>query len=103
MSSEPGWSLAAEPDIRGGSDLQAAVQAHGVVIGSPHPEFCANVSERKEDARIQQLVAQPAMERFDEFILHWLAGPDETQLHSIVMSPAIHDCTGELGAVVNGN
>src|SRR6185437_6476552 len=53
---------------------ETAVRSNGVVVIFPERQNLTGIGERAEQRFVQQLIAQPAIEAFDESILLRLAG-----------------------------
>jgi hypothetical protein len=66
----------------------------------PTARSCAARLRANEELLIEALLAQAAVERFDERILNRFARFDELQLHLALAGPYIHHPTGKLRAVV---
>lgn len=71
-----------------------------VVMSSPGVDLGAGVLQRFEPMLIQAALAVPTVEALDERVLHWLAGLDEVQFHSVVRGPEEHCLAGQFRAVV---
>ena len=61
----------------------------GIVFGSPGRSHFAVGVERFEPARVEQLLADPSIERFDKCVVRPLSGPGEVQLDLIPVRPLI--------------
>ncbi len=61
---------------------KARVRPAVVVVEPPRFDRLAGFGEREEDVLVEALVAQFAVERFDEGVLHRLAGVDVVPLQS---------------------
>ena len=72
----------------------------GVVIVAPKGDLAAGVVQRVEDLLVQQLIAQAAVEAFDEGVLLGLAGIDVVPGDVVLVCPLQDGATGELGAVI---
>src|SRR5438477_13030372 len=59
-----------------GLPAEARVRAFGVVITAPGFQHHPGMRQRTEQGLVQQLIAQPPVEAFDEGVLHRLAGGD---------------------------
>ena len=64
--------------------------------GGPAPSF----EDRRETVRVEQLIADLSVERFDLSILRWLARIGEVQVHGPLRAPSQHRAARELRAVV---
>ena len=53
-----------------------------IVVDAPRLDLLACILDRRELMHVQALVAEPAVEGFNEGILHGFARPDEIQLHA---------------------
>src|ERR1044071_727294 len=71
-----------------------------IVVGSPGGDLGASVGEIKEQGLVEKFVAHPAIEAFDEAVLHRLSGRNEVPLDAMVAAPGEHRIAGELRAVV---
>ena len=78
---------------------ERGVWSDGVVVVAPEGDLAARVAQGVEDLFIQQLVAQAAVEAFDEGVLLWLAGIDVMPGDVVLVCPLQDGATGELGAV----
>ena len=67
-----------------------------IVVVAPCVDGLACFSQREEHVLVEALIAQFAVERFDEGILHRLAGFDVVPLQS-PGGPTQHGAAGELG------
>src|SRR5262249_55406961 len=56
--------------------------------------------ETQEPVLVQALVAELAVEGFDEGVLHWLPRPDEVKLDVALIRPGVEHLAGELRPVV---
>jgi hypothetical protein len=79
------------------------VRSNGVVVMLPERQNLAGLRERAEQRFVQQLIAQAAIEAFDEGILLRLAGRNVVPLDLPVLRPAQHCHAGELGAVIGND
>ena len=70
-----------------------------IVIVTPCLDGLARLGEGEEDVLVEAFVPQPAVGRFDESVLHRLAGFDVVPLQS-AGGPTQHCAAGELGPVV---
>ncbi len=75
----------------------------GVVVGDPAADELAGLVEIKKDCLVEELVAHPAVEAFDEAVLHRFAGRDVVPFDLMIDCPAEDRVRGELGAVVADN
>src|SRR5216684_543901 len=71
-----------------------------VVITPPGLQYGTGVRQRFEQRLVQQLVAQPAVEAFDEAVLLRFAGRDVVPADTDRIRPAQDRVRGQLGAVV---
>ncbi len=78
----------------------ARMWSDGVVVLLPGGKLDAGVSDRREERFVQAFVAEPAVEAFNEAVLHWLAGRDIVPVHGSFLAPAQDRYTGEFGAIV---
>ena len=65
------------PDLVRGTIAQGTVRTHRIVIASPQIEPSLRIGERDKLLRVQALVTQSPIERFDERVLHRLARTNE--------------------------
>ena len=70
-----------------------------VVIVAPGFDGCARLGQTQEYMLVETLVAQAAIERFDEGVLHRLAGLDVVPVQP-PDRPAQHRRAGQLAAVI---
>ena len=71
-----------------------------VVIAPPGLQYGTGVRQRAEQRLVQQLVAQPAVEAFDEAVLLRLARRDVMPADAGRIRPAQDRVRGQLGAIV---
>ena len=74
--------------------------AAGVVVDPPSLDFFDGVVQRAEQALVQALVAQLAVEALDEPILRRFAWRDVVPVDARLHRPLQHGSTGHLAAVV---
>jgi hypothetical protein len=74
-----------------------------VVVAPPEIQFPPRIGQVEEHLHVQALVAQLAIEAFDEAVLHRSSWPDEVQVHTVSISPVVQRLRRELGAVVHGD
>jgi hypothetical protein len=86
-----------------GAVVERAVRPFGVVLPAPVGESISNIVEGSEPARVEALVAQPAVEALDVTVLHRPARLDMQQLDLALFSPAHDAARGELRAVVRAH
>ena len=78
---------------------EAVVWSQVIVVVTPRFDGLARLGQGEENVLVEALVPQPAVERFDESVLHRLAGFDVVPLQS-PGGPTQHCAAGELGPVV---
>ena len=71
-----------------------------VIVLPPAFDLPAGVEQIPEPARIQALLAQPAVEAFDVRILHRLARPDVNELQLPLQRPGQKRSRRKLGTVI---
>ncbi len=81
---------------------ERAVRPLGVVVAPPFLELDPRLGERGEQRFVQELIAQAAIEAFDESILLRLAWIDVVPCETEALRPAEHRQAVELGAIVRG-
>ena len=69
----------------------------GVIVIAPEGDLAAGIIQGVEDLLAQQLVAQAAIEAFDEGVLLRLAGIDAMPGNVVLVGPFQDGPTGELG------
>lgn len=72
-----------------------------IVVGAPGGEAGPKIGEVGEQRLVEQLVPQPAIEAFDEAILHRLARGDVMPVDPLSVGKAQDSVRGELGAVAH--
>ena len=70
-----------------------------VVIVSPESQLPPRIIQTVEDLLVEQLVAQAAVEAFDEGILLRFARIDIIPINIVIAGPLQDRTTGELGSV----
>ena len=75
---------------------ERGVRPDSVVVVAPEGDLSARVIQGVEDLLVQQLVAQAAVEAFDEGILLRLAGIDAVPGNVVLIGPLQDGPTGEL-------
>ena len=81
----------------------AAVGSFLVVVSAPILHLQASVVKAHEPMSVQAFAAELAVERLDERIIRWLAGPREVEGHTIRVGPEIEIARHELAALVDPN
>ena len=76
---------------------EATVGSNGVVVDAPRLDDPPDLGDRGEDVLVEALVTEPAVEAFDEGILHRLARGDVVPLDAPLGRPAQHGIAGQLG------
>src|SRR5438552_165451 len=89
-----------QPELLRRPVVERAVRTLAVVLAPPARQGAPYIVERTEPARVQALVAQPAVEALDMSVLHRPAGLDVYQPDLPVLGPTQHAPRGELRAVV---
>ena len=79
---------------------EARVRAAAVVVGLPRRNQLAGMRQRAEQALVQALVAEPAVEALDERILDRLAWLDVVPGDVSLLAPAQDSGRGQFRAVV---
>ena len=79
---------------------EPGVGSVGVVVVAPALERAADVWQRAEQGLVQELVAQPAVEAFDEGVLDRLSRRDVMPADVALIGPGEDGVGGQLGAVV---
>lgn len=74
-----------------------------VVIPSPLLNDLSGFRKAREQVRIQAFFAELPIEAFDETVIRRLPWPDELQLDTVRMSPAIQSFAGKFRTVVHAN
>lgn len=72
-------------------------------VGAEVVDQEARFGERTESVLVEAVVAEGAVEGFDEGILQWFAGLDVVEGDAGSLSPEMEIATGKLGAVVGGD
>ena len=73
MCAEPSNSSSARRTVAGDCPFKAECGPDIVIIISPSGNFAPSVSEARKYFLVEQLVAKPPVERFDECILCWFS------------------------------
>ena len=76
------------PELLRRSVVQRAVRAFAAVLPPPVRQRLAHIVQGAEPARVEALVAQPAVEAFDVAVLHRLARLDVDQSNLPVLKPS---------------
>lgn len=74
-----------------------------VVIVTPGGDLLASALDRGKHVCVQALVAQQAVDRFDDANLERLAGTDEVESHASAPGPLVKRPGIELRAIVHGD
>ena len=74
-----------------------------IVIVSPESQLAASIIQGVEDLLVEQLVAQAAVEAFDEAVLLRLTRINVMPSNIVIASPLQDRTTGELCAVITDN
>src|SRR3954454_12172060 len=80
---------------------QARVRPLQVVVEPPSLDHTARFGKAREPALVEALLAKAAVEALDRAVLHRLAGIDEEQLHTVLVSPAIEVAAAKFRPVVD--
>src|SRR6516162_7708875 len=72
-------------------------------MAPPGGQLPTGFLERSEPFHIRTLISQPAVEAFNESVLHWPPRPDENQLHPVLQCPGFQGPSRELAAVIAGD
>lgn len=79
------------------------MSALGVVLDAPDLNDSPSLCHRDEPVFIHALVAKLAVEAFDVRTLVRFAGPNERQLHRVLVSPGVEHLVFELRPVIHGD
>ena len=71
-----------------------------IVVAPPCVDDEAGMTEAFEEVFVQAFIPQPAVEAFDEAVLHRLAGGDEVPGHAAFPAPSEHGVGGKLRPVI---
>ena len=85
---------------RRGGVAERGVGPPGIVIIGPCGDLLAGVGQAGEQRLIEQLVAHPSVEAFDEGVLGGLARRRVVPLDPALAAPFQHRVRGQLGAVI---
>ena len=72
-----------------------------VVVVLPSVQLLVHIVHRDELVDVQELVAQPAVERLDQPVVGGLARARVVELDAATIRPVVQRFGGELGAVVS--
>ncbi len=70
-----------------------------IVVGAPCGDHAAGMAQRREQVFVEALLAHPAVEAFDEAVLHGLARRDVMPADLAILLPFEHRIGGQLRAV----
>lgn len=87
--------------LRGCEPVQARVRSECVVVNPPFFDDLSGFWQAGEEVLIEALVAQPAVEAFDESVLGRLAGSDVMPFHAPFFLPGQDGAGGQLGTVAH--
>ena len=71
-----------------------------IVVGDPVGNLGAGVIQIGEEALVEQFIAHPTIEVFDEAVLHRLSRCDKVPIDDCVLAPGEHGVTGELASLI---
>ncbi len=71
----------------------------GVVIGDPGCEQIAGMGEVAKQRLVQKLIPHPAVEAFDETVLHRLARRDVMPIDLVLSTPLQDRVRGQFGVI----
>jgi hypothetical protein len=71
-----------------------------IVVAAPAIQFFSGIGQAEEDLAIQAFIAQATVEAFDIPVLYRFAGPNQIQLHMILVGPRFHRSPRKLTSVV---
>ena len=86
------------------SDTKQVVQARrdpNLFIEVAWRGDAAKITINSEQLYIQAFIPEPSVEALDKAVLHRLAGPDEVQLHSMLIGPTVHDPAAKLRPIIH--
>ena len=78
---------------------ESSVRTTNIVFPSPSFDELSGIFQIAEPVGVEALGAEGSIERLAEGIVGWLAWTREVDLHSLAVSPQIHQLTGELGPI----
>ena len=87
----------------GREEADGGMRAEGVVFVFPVVDEEACFCDGMEPVLVEAIVAEGAVEAFDEGVLHGFAGLDVVEVDVIALSPEMQRFAGELGAVVGSD
>ena len=79
---------------------ESPVRTTHIIFPSPGIDELSGIFQIAEPVRVEALGAEGFVERFTEGIVCWLAWTREVDLHSVAVSPQIHQLPGELWPIV---
>src|SRR6187399_3299688 len=82
---------------------ERAVRSPLIVVDAPRVDRSLRLVEGCELMDVQTFVPQATVKRLDERIFHWLAWPNEIELHPTLVRPVFERARHELGAVIDGD
>ena len=74
-----------------------------VVVVFPRHQSLTDVVHRDELVGVQELVAQPSVERLDQPVVGGLSRPRVVESYAAPLGPLVERLGGELGPVVDGD
>ena len=80
---------------------ERTMRSLAIVMVAKLRQFPSRIFQRCEPLNVQTLVAQPAIETFDESVLYRTTWPNEAQLHIVGHGPGFQRTAAELTAVVH--
>ena len=86
-----------------GEAAEARMRPPGIVVDPPFLDDPAGCRQAAEQVHVEALVAEAAVQAFDEAVLHRLARGDVVPLDSMVFLPLQDRMRGQLGSVVADN
>lgn len=72
-----------------------------VVVNLPALDLLLRIGQRQEPVYIQALVTETPVERRDEGVIRWLAGPGKVKRLTLVVGPLFQGLRDELAAAIH--
>lgn len=82
---------------------EGAVRAAVIIIVPPRFDDRLSIGERDELMNVQAFIAEAAVERLDDDILHGFPGPNEVELHTSAVRPILQCARLEFGPMIDGD
>ena len=74
-----------------------------IVVDAPGFDRRLRIRNRRELVDVQALVAEPPVERFNEWVIRWFSGAGKFKFYTMGIGSTIQRNTNEFGTVIHSN